>query len=202
MKSYELNPQEQQIVTDAEWILRKNGVIQKAYHLFGALHEAMAAHPVISRFPGEGAQPAKISRGEQYQGLPYVVLDYPRLFSKEDIFACRTFFWWGRFFSTTLHLAGESLEPYRAVLATLQPQLAAGEWFVCVQDDPWQHHFEPEYYQPVAVISAEQWEELVQNKSFVKLAKRFDVLTWGKMISNAVAEYAALLDMLSGREGA
>lgn len=202
MKPYELNPQEQQIVTDAEWILRKNGVIQKAYHLFGALHEAMAAHPVISRFPGEGAQPAKISRGEQYQGLPYVVLDYPRLFSKEDIFACRTFFWWGRFFSTTLHLAGESLEPYRAVLANLQPQLAAGEWFVCVQDDPWQHHFEPEYYQPVAVISTEQWEELVQNKSFVKLAKRFDVLTWGKMISNAVAVYAALLDMLSGREDA
>lgn len=200
MKSYELNPEEQQIVTDAEWILRKNGVIQKAYHLFGALHEAMAAHPVISRFPGEGAQPAKISRGEQYLGLPYVVLDYPRLFSKEDIFACRTFFWWGRFFSTTLHLAGASLEPYREVLEKLRQQLAADGWYVCVQDDPWQHHFGPDNYQPVAVISAEQWKGLVRNRSFVKLAMRFDVLTWEKMISSAVAVYAALLDMLLDRK--
>lgn len=202
MESYQLDPEEQQIVTDADWILRKNGVIQKAYHLFGALHEALAAHPVISRFPGEGAQPAKISRGEQYQGLPYVVLDYPRLFSKDNIFACRTFFWWGRFFSTTLHLAGESLEPYRAVLLKQQERLARDGWSVCMQDDPWQHHFGPVNYQPVASISAEQWEGLVQNKSFVKLAKRFDVLTWGKMISNAVTVYAELLDMLSTGDGA
>ena len=40
----------------------------------------------------------KISRGEQYLGLPYVMLDYPRIFSKENVFAIRTFFWWGNYF--------------------------------------------------------------------------------------------------------
>ncbi|QEH39630.1 hypothetical protein [Chitinophaga sp. XS-30] len=201
MEAYQLSQEERQIITDAEWLLRKNEVIQKVYHLFGAMHEALAADPVISRFPGDGAQPAKISRGEQYLGLPWVVLDYPRVFGKDNIFACRTFFWWGRFFSTTLHMAGAGLEPYRAVLTGKQHQLAADGWYICVQEDPWQHHFEPVNYQPVADISSEQWEELVQNRSFVKLAKRFDVLTWGKMISNAVAVYAALLDMLSAGDG-
>ncbi len=36
------------------------------------------------------------------------MLDYPRAFGRDSIFACRTFFWWGRFFSLTLHLAGRS----------------------------------------------------------------------------------------------
>ena len=31
----------------------------------------------------------KISKGENYKGLPYVMLDYPRCFGKTDIFAIR-----------------------------------------------------------------------------------------------------------------
>ena len=40
----------------------------------------------------------RISRGEQYQRLPWVMLDYPRIFGKEDIFAIRTFFLVGKLF--------------------------------------------------------------------------------------------------------
>ena len=49
----------------------------------------------------------KISKGENYKGLPWLVLDYPRYFNKEDIFAIRTLFWWGNFFSITLHISGK-----------------------------------------------------------------------------------------------
>ena len=48
----------------------------------------------------------KIAKGENYLQLPYVLLDYPRCFDKENIFAIRTMFWWGNFFSITLHLSG------------------------------------------------------------------------------------------------
>jgi len=41
-----------------------------------------------------------------------VVLDYPRFFSKENVFAIRTFFWWGNYFSVTLHLKGIFLQQW------------------------------------------------------------------------------------------
>ena len=48
----------------------------------------------------------KITRGENYQLLPYVILDYPRCFQKEQVFAIRTMFWWGKGISITLHVSG------------------------------------------------------------------------------------------------
>lgn len=196
MNQYQLDSKELSIVVDAEWILHKNRIIEKVFHLFGSLQEAMAADPVISTFPVEAALSPKISKGENYQGLPYVILDYPRLFSRDNIFACRTFFWWGRFFSTTVHLAGDFLVPHRATLLASRETLAADHWSVCVQDDPWQHHFEANNFQTIASLKPEQWESLVQ-KPFVKLAKRYELQGWEKIIDNAVAAYAPLLELLN-----
>lgn len=196
MSQYQLDSKELSIVTDAEWMLQKNRIIEKVFHLFGTLQVAMAADPVISNFPVEGAFSPKISKGENYQGLPYVILDYPRLFSRDNIFACRTLFWWGRFFSTTVHLGGDFLEPYRAVLLASQQVLAADDWSVCIQDDPWQHHFEANNFQPIVSLESQHWESLVQ-KSFVKLAKRYELQDWEKIINKAVAAYAPLLELLN-----
>lgn len=196
MNPYQLDSKELSIVVDAEWILHKNRIIEKVFHLFGSVQKAMAADPVISAFPVEAALSPKISKGENYQGLPYVILDYPRFFSRDNIFACRTFFWWGRFFSTTLHLAGDFLVPYRATLLASQKVLAADGWSVCVQDDPWEHHFEANNFQTIASLQPEQWEGLVQ-QPFVKLAKRYELQEWEKIIDNAVAAYAPLLELLN-----
>lgn len=193
MDHYKLNTIEQSTVLDADFILRKNRIIEKVFGLFGALQEAMAAQPVIAGLQLPGGQPPKISRGEQYRGLPYVILDYPRQFSREDIFACRTFFWWGRFFSITLHLAGASLEQYRRQLGGLQESLSG--WSVCVQDDPWEHHFEEENYRATTSLTAAQWRGLMQG-TFIKLARKYDLQEWENLLSTAVADYTALLHML------
>ena len=62
-----------------------------------------------------GVEP-KISKGEKYKGLPWVMLDYPRIFGKEDIMAIGTRFWWGHYFSVTLHLKGGYLRTYLPVI--------------------------------------------------------------------------------------
>ena len=197
MGTFELNGKEMSMVRDAEWLLVKNRIIEKVYALFGALQQAMAGAPQVSAMPEANAQPPKISKGEQYEGLPYVMLDYPRSFSRGSIFACRTFFWWGRFFSLTLHLAGDSLNTYRARLLQMQDWLAEAGWYVCVHDDPWQHHFGGDNYRDVRSLTPSQWAQLAE-RPFVKFAKRYDLEEWGKMIPVAVAQYAALLDMLKG----
>lgn len=52
----------------------------------------------------------KISRGENYKGQPYMVLDYPRLFTGNDVLNVRLLFWWGHYFTMSLHLAGKYWE--------------------------------------------------------------------------------------------
>ncbi|MBK8087192.1 MAG: hypothetical protein IPK31_04125 [Chitinophagaceae bacterium] len=83
---------EKQLVTDASWILTKNNIIQKLFVLFGELSETWQSNTVLQQLPSAINEiPPKISKGENYEGLPYVMLDYPRCFSKEDVFAIRTF---------------------------------------------------------------------------------------------------------------
>lgn len=197
MNEYELTAGEMALAADAEVILTKNRVIDKVYALFGALQSAMEADVVIGGCAPGGAQPAKISRGEQYLGLPYVMLDYPRAFGRESIFACRTLFWWGRFFSLTLHLAGEELERRRAALTGMHERLASAGWYVCVNDDPWQHHFGEDNYRAIASLAQTQWEDVLQ-KPFVKIAKQCKLTDWGKIIPFAADEYATLLGWVGG----
>jgi hypothetical protein len=108
----QLSAEELSLVQNAGWLLTKNTIIEKVFALFGDV-----AHQMRDNFAaGEGIIPAevlvpspKISKGENYKGLPWVMLDYPRFFNREDAFAIRTMFWWGHFFSVTLHLKGAYL---------------------------------------------------------------------------------------------
>ena len=83
------------MVRNSQWLLTKNIIMQKAYLLFGeaaaglqALLAEDSAHASTYILPSP-----KIAKGENYLGLPYVILDYPRIFGKEDVFAFRTMFW-------------------------------------------------------------------------------------------------------------
>jgi len=104
----QLSEEEWQLLQNSGWILTKHAVIDKVYHLFGWLaHEAQLRLRGPHHLPEAVLhQSPKISKGEQYQRLPWVVLDYPRYFSKEHVFAIRHFFWWGHYFSSTLQLKG------------------------------------------------------------------------------------------------
>src|SRR5947209_5415196 len=112
----ELSKTEMEIVANSEFILTKNRIIEKVYNLFGSLAEnyKLVLNEHINELPAEVISTTpKIYKGENYLGLPYVMMDYPRLFLKTDIFAIRSLFWWGNFFSITLHLSGKFLADYR-----------------------------------------------------------------------------------------
>ncbi|HEY6901247.1 MAG TPA: hypothetical protein VI233_11410, partial [Puia sp.] len=120
----QLSSEETRLVMDSGVILTKNSIIKKTVGLFAGLADEYrtawapghAGEAGEAGVPGaQGASP-KISKGENYKGLPYVMLDYPRLFGREDVLAIRTFFWWGHGFSVTLHLKGEYRQQYLPVL--------------------------------------------------------------------------------------
>jgi hypothetical protein len=169
-----LSDKELALIKNRDWILTKRGIMQKVYEL---LSESIAGIDENIKPAGIRAYPAaapKISKGENYLGLPYVTLDHPRIFDKQDIFAVRTMFWWGNFFSITLHISGT----YKTLL---EPHIRAGyaalprDMFICVHAEQWHHHFENDNYVPVHFLTGEEADRLVAGKDFMKLAFKFDL---------------------------
>lgn len=122
----QLSAEEWQLVQNSAWILTKHAVIDKVYTMFGLLAQEMQSRLLTPHgLPDAVLRPSpKISKGEQYRQMPWVVLDYPRCFSKEDVLAVRSFFWWGHYFSSTLHLKGR----YRQLLVPgILEAMAAGK---------------------------------------------------------------------------
>jgi hypothetical protein len=129
MAKIQLSEEEMQLVSNPSWILTKHRIIEKVYGLFGSLSAQMQSYLQQQKhaLPQQVLQsPPKISKGEQYESMPYVVLDYPRLFSKEDVFAVRSFFWWGNYFSITLHLKGKFHQQWykKIAIAVAEKKLA------------------------------------------------------------------------------
>ncbi len=175
-----LSPKELELVTDASFILTKNAVIDKVYALFGVLSESYkeiyAPLEKQTGFPSAGSP--KIARGEQYLGLPWVMLDQPRLFTKDDCFAIRSFFWWGNFCSITLLLSGFS---QKAMAPALERYFSANEnrqnWYLGIAADPWQHHFEENNYQLLSGLSNMAFTDL----PYIKLARKIPLQQWEQL---------------------
>ena len=139
-----LSAKELELVSNKEWILTKRVIIEKVCQLFAMLASSMQQYTLTnaSVLPDEvGAIDPKISKGENYLQLPYVMLDYPRYFTKADTLAIRTFFWWGNFFSIHLQLSGIYKEAVMPSLVDKFYELQKMGYSICIGKDPWNHHF-------------------------------------------------------------
>lgn len=191
-----LTPEEQALVKNADWIYLKNNVLQKVMSLLGDLHIALQAQLPLQEFsfPGDGA--GKLSKGERYKELPYIMLDYPRYFSREDIFAFRTMFWWGHYFIATLHLSGAMKAHYSQTIIAGRQLLAAAQFQIYVrEDDPWHHDFENGNFELISALPASEFEMLIHRLPFIKIAKPWSLETWDELIPGVVKDYELLLQL-------
>ena len=177
----QLSPLEMDLLNNSEWILTKNVIIKKAKRLLEEVQQNISDYiklqPAI--FPGEVLTISpKISKGENYKGLPWLILDYPRYFDKENIFAIRTMFWWGNFFSITLHLFGQYKQKYSKAIIQSYEELYKNGFFICINDEQWHHHFEKENYLHVKNFTAVEFGDQIQKKSFIKLSQRLSFSQW------------------------
>jgi hypothetical protein len=195
-----LSPEEAELVVNADWILTKNGILQKANHLLGQLQadQQEFLQSYLTVLPPEVMQVSpKISKGENYKGLPYLVLDYPRYFEKDNQFAIRTMFWWGNFFSITLHLSGIYKEMYAAKIETSFIQLKQDDFFICVSPDQWEHHFEAGNYSPLQELNEDSFSHYINSKGFLKLAKRFPLAQWNDAEDLLLASFSSVIKWLT-----
>ena len=195
-----LSQTEMELVNNADLILTKNAILKKVNLLLGELlakqqqYVALQAAGLPVKISGSSP---KISKGDNYKGLPYLILDYPRLFEQENILAVRTMFWWGNFFSVTLHLSGVYKKEAEEKLITSYEAMKENGYYCCIHEDQWEHHFEGGNYLPLSGFSKNDFQKSVRKKPFVKLANKISLQKWDDAEEMLLGTFKEIIEMLA-----
>lgn len=107
---------------------------------------------------------SKISRGENLNQLPFLILDFPKQFTKAEVFSFRLLFWWGKGFTLFLHLKNNELQSVVDKALHFSDQLAKLNTKISTRGDEWSHDIESDNYHSLTNFST------VQDINFVKFA--------------------------------
>ena len=194
-----LSQTEFSMVTDAEIILTKNRILSRVMDLFGALaadyREQLQSHWVFS--PEVLELSPKIYRGEQYQQLPYVTLDFPRYFTREDILAVRSFFWWGHFFSISLLLTGRFRREIIPLVKHSEGHSRFGDWYVSAREDIWDQDKDTTLCKTLREVKEDtRLSGELAVRPFVKVFKLLPLVQWEDAFDFFSLSYRELLQGL------
>ena len=192
----QLLPAEMELVATPDIILTKNAILQKIKSFLEALQikQLEIIKQYSSEFPEEVLKISpKISRGENYKGLPWLVLDNPRHFQHNNIFAIRTMFWWGNFFSITLHLSGK----YKSDLLRKNSErislLKKNEFYIYAGQKEWEHDFDPASYKKISAATIVELEKIFTENNFLKFAIKFPIDSLETIEDNLCRNYELLV---------
>ncbi len=193
-----LSADEQQLVINTEWILTKRKIMDTVNRLLGqtSAHLQLVIENERNWLPEAVVQSTpKIAKGENYLQLPYMLLDYPRCFNADDIFAVRTMFWWGNFFSITLHLSGSYKAMFQQKIIE-NVAVVKQDVFICINENQWQHHFEADNYTDIKKLPETELQDMVFEKQFIKLAIKFPLQPWDAVPAMLDDSFIELINML------
>lgn len=194
-----LSEDELLLMQNSDWILTKNNIIEKISQGFGNLvvqmQQRIAAHQ-SKHDESIRLNSPKISRGEKYLGLPYIILDYPRIFGKEDILAIRTLFWWGNYCSITLHVKGVWQEIVFQNMAANLDQLIMNSFYISFSGDEWSHNILDSHYMKLQHLSHEEILQKLPATDFLKLVSKVPIGPWVNMEKRLFDLFLNLVELI------
>jgi hypothetical protein len=162
-------------IENVDFFKIKKDVFGKIENKLSLLEEKLHQIAIKNNFLPEEVlrQRGKISRGENLQQMPYMVLDYPRFFDRENIFAFRTLFWWGKFVSFNLHLSGRYCEQFsETILQNIKKNIPPQTYWY-VNAHPWHHDFTSDNY---LLIKKENTKTILPNENtFLKISRKLNL---------------------------
>jgi hypothetical protein len=187
---------ESDFLENREWILTKHQLMRKMAVGFGEIAEQLQQSwlPVQAVMPELLSAGPKISTGERYDDMPWLMLDYPRkLTGNQGFFALRTFFWWGHYFSIQWIVSGTYYNRFCQGLS-LKPILlppADHGWLCGLTKDPWNSRL-PQ--QELQTCEGQGLKALPEPKpgEFFKLCTRFALNRYEAMETTCISLSAKL----------
>ena len=192
----QLLPAEMELVSSPDIILTKNAILQKIKLFMEDLQgqQMDILKDYSSQLPEEVLKISpKISRGENYKGLPWLVLDNPRFFKHNNIYAIRTMFWWGNFFSITLHLSGSNKTNILEKLTRNISSLRENNFYIYNGNDEWEHDLDPNSYKKLSSINNDEFNQIRSANNFLKLAIKFPIDSFESIEEKLLKNYELLV---------
>ncbi len=177
----EFTHQELTYLQDTDFLKTKKLIIKRIIALFE--HIQVDTLHLINRqnlMLPEGVSPksGKVTRGENYKDLPFVVLDCPRFFDKNSIFAFRSIFWWGNYLSNHFLIKGHYLDRYRDRFLHSWPLIKGEELYLDLSEDPWNHDLTDSTFIEFSTLSQDEFNEKLKHLDFLKLVWRYELSQW------------------------
>ncbi|MGC8751385.1 hypothetical protein [Hydrotalea sp.] len=194
MANVKLSTAELELVTNIPVILTKNRIINAVQEIFWEITmEYQRCIKNTYHLPDKVKSISpKIYKGENYEGLPWVMLDYPRYFTSTDELAIRSYFWWGNYFSITLLLSGEFISRFAAGIESLAK--AQHDWHLMTHEDKWQHTINNSNSKLLKGIKT---AELLQ-MPFIKVVKTLPLQQWDVAPAFFTTSFESLVKMVFG----
>lgn len=167
--------EELSIIHNTDFFRLKSTVTQKFYQLFGELIKEIKLENRLSEFDfpkGMDITNGKITKGENYLGLPYVVADFPKIFNQQGVFTFRMWFWWGNYISFTWHISGTYLDKQGAFLISKFNDFQQAGFLIFIGNDQWQQDITENSYLDLKTVTKVDFEKLVLERQYFKLCKK------------------------------
>lgn len=148
LAEFQFTTEELDCLNNVQFFRTKRKAQQKLFKLLTETHQQLSSSIPAADFPTPTDE-GKISRGENYNGLPYLILDYPKHFTRENSLAFRTLAWWGHDFCCSLLLFGQVWDSKREKLIGQLPALAEANCWLAAGHSPWEHHPAAGNHQPL-----------------------------------------------------
>ena len=106
-------------------------------------------------------------------------------------------FWWGHFFSITLHLSGKYKDNFIPKIVNAYSILKDAEFQVSAGEEEWVHHFEKNNYLPLSSVSEAEFYQIMKEGSFLKLAKKYPLSDWPLVAEKLERDFKLLTGVCS-----
>lgn len=132
-------------------------------------------------------------KGEHLLNCPYLYLDYPKFFSKEEKFTFRNLFWWGHSFISAWILEGRLLDAYKENLLKHYAILADQGLFILMADTLWEWRNKSELHLEIRKDNFKAVCDALETRAFLKIHRHIaldgPILKEGNLLSEAEASY-------------
>lgn len=187
--SFKLTNKEFELILDTEYPLLKKNVIEKIQAHLHQLGEKLIKNPLITR-PLYN-QSFKISKGENYLNLPYLVLDLPKIDGNSFPILCRTMFWWGKYFSFNVFIRKDAYD-----MDTFEKKIKSQPikgFHVLLSDKIWQQDLDSDDYSQVS-----EWPENMNTEGdYLKLSIKHPIDEIDTLNEKANYFYGLILSCLN-----
>lgn len=190
-----LSPKELKYLQDQDFLLSKVKITDFIFQQLSEVKGELRTFIEQTHFPfpeKTDLKNGKISKGEKYQNLPYLILDFPKRIDRESVFALRTMLWWGKEWSCTLHLQGKAWEDLKATFQENYQKLFNQEVFICIKEHPWEYHFGADNYQKIEGANL----ETILSKEFLKISRKLEIQAYSELKAFVLESFELYLGVL------